>query len=484
MATSNKRPYRPPRRYSPQQSAAMAAAIEAASFPHPLPSVATINQAALSPKPLSYRTVQQQLQQTQPVPSPTRPTLTSASSVRSVKTNSSRTSMTMRADVIPFVPLTTSATAPPSPAVSASIGLQVDPVLLSMTPPATPYSRAQQNNSTAFSVCNMPSAAATSRRSSLSSIRTMATTHSAHSSHTNISVTSAKFERAYAVQAQVWQSSSVAAVSKARRHPSMSSQRSASLRSVQSTRTLPAHVTGKRLAVERQLACIEAALLTCPPDPNQTTPTPEAGSRSWLLAHERHLLKQALQYHDRAEAEWEAAQDWTESAHQGPVSKIFVSQPSRFGLTPEEHKHRLGQARKLANNALDLWRFSELHLQDAAKIRASREKLEADDDPLPPQDSPNLPQSPPHDSDVVTPPASATSKPRNDFQSWLKEVSRPEGSLPSGVLVRDDGSIGPATTTTNSVTLTNTNTLSISTPKGLAPPIQFGQMNPVGGNDE
>lgn len=211
------------------------------------------------------------------------------------------------------------------------------------------------------------------------------------------------------------------------RHPSISSQYS-----VSSICSVPLHVVGKRNTLQRQLKVVETLL-------RETTGLiiNETGSIGWLLAHERHLLNVAIKYDERAHSEWEAAQDWQVSAQEGPVSKIFVTQPSRFGLTPEQHKYRIGQARKLGNNALDLWRFSDLNYQDSYKIRGAREKLQAE-------------QAKSRDeagevSDMV---ASMSVKdktkeklPKKDFATWLKEVSKNDSEAMKSVVVKDDGTL-------------------------------------------
>ena len=143
------------------------------------------------------------------------------------------------------------------------------------------------------------------------------------------------------------------------------------------------------------------------------------GSIGWCLAHEHHLLNVAIKYDERARSEWEAAQDWNLSAHEGPVSKIFVTQPSRFGLTPEQHNYRIGQARKLASNAMDLWRFSDLSYQDSFKIRGAREK---------------------QSEAGATVDADKSKSGKKDFQTWLKEVTKADDE---GIrsIVKDDGTL-------------------------------------------
>lgn len=269
-----------------------------------------------------------------------------------------------------------------------------------------------------------------SSQSSIRSVRTVATTYSINSTATSTSICSAKFERAYANQSHVWTSASSGIV----RHPSMSSQYS-----VASIRTVPPHVVGKRTTLQKQLKVVETLLRDTP-----NLVLTETGSIGWLLAHERHLLKVAIKYDERAHSEWEAAQDWQLSAQEGPVSKIFVTQPSRFGLTPEQHQHRIGQARTLGNNALDLWRFSDLSHQDAYKIRGAREKLQAEQTKGPSSTTTTLPTSAAESSaSMVEQGAPKTREVRKDFQTWLKEVSKGGGDegFKSVVMVKDDGTL-------------------------------------------
>ncbi|KAJ8609072.1 hypothetical protein MRB53_039341 [Persea americana] len=252
--------------------------------------------------------------------------------------------------------------------------------------------------------------AALSRRSSQSSIRTVATSHSNFSSATSFSVCSTKFDRAFASQTHLWSTSSPAIS----RHPSISSQ--SSLLSLQ---TLPAHILGKRQNLHNQLRAVEQVIREHP-----DLKVDETGSLGWLLAHERYLIQSAIKYDERALSEWEAAQDWNISAHESPVSKIFVTQPSRFGLTPEEHKRRVGQARQLTNNAIDLWRFSDERYQDAFQLRGIRERLQAE--------TVETAGSTSHESEVR--PKSG----KKDYKTWLKEVSR---TAEDGVQVKDDGRV-------------------------------------------
>lgn len=190
-----------------------------------------------------------------------------------------------------------------------------------------------------------------------------------------------------------------------------------------SLRSIPPHVAGKRATLQKQLRVVEQTIKDDPP-----VGAIEAGSIPWLLAHERHLLNVALRYDERAQAEWEAAQDWNLSAHEGPVSKIFVTQPSRFGLTPEQHQYRVGQARTLGSNAMDLWRFSDLNYQDAYKIRGSREKLQA--------------EATKRDGQPVDQETKGRDRgSRKDFQTWLKEVSKGDDESARLVTVKNDGSL-------------------------------------------
>ncbi|CCG83737.1 protein of unknown function [Taphrina deformans PYCC 5710] len=290
---------------------------------------------------------------------------------------------------------------------------------------AQPKRRSNISNSASIpSLSNTSQAGASyahSRRSShssLRSIRTVATTFSVNSTATSTSVCSAKFERAYANQAHEWTRTAAGSA----RRPSLSSQYSAT------AVRLPPHAIGKRQNLQKQLRVIET-LLRETPDLVLT----ETGSIGWLLAHERHLLKVAIKYDERAQSEWEAAQDWQSSAQEGPVSKIFVTQPSRFGLTPQQHKHRIGQAMTLGNNALDLWRFSDLSYQDAYRIRGAREKLQAEQ-----SGKPELARS----ASMTGAESCGGSKEKivkKDFQSWLKDVSKSDAL--KSVMVKDDGTV-------------------------------------------
>lgn len=211
------------------------------------------------------------------------------------------------------------------------------------------------------------------------------------------------------------------------RHPSISSQYS-----VSSICSVPLHVVGKRNTLQRQLKVVEGLLRDTP-----GLIISETGSIGWLLAHERHLLNVAIKYDERAHSEWEAAQDWQISAQEGPVSKIFVTQPSRFGLTPEQHKYRIGQARKLGNNALDLWRFSDLNYQDSYKIRGAREKLQAEETKQ--RDEVGEVSDLLSTTGVKDKPKDKA--PRKDFATWLKEVSKNDSEAMKSVLVKDDGTL-------------------------------------------
>lgn len=274
-----------------------------------------------------------------------------------------------------------------------------------------------------------------SRRSSQSSVRTVATSHSIGSTATSVSVCSAKFERAYANQSQRWSTSSAGAG----RRSSISSQYSFT-----SVRAVPQHVVGKGAILQKQLKVVELLLKDTPGLVHTETATV-----GWFLVHERHQLKNAIKYDQRAHAEWEAAHDWQLSAQEGPVSKIFVKNPSKYGLTPEQHQYRIAQALKLGNNAIDLWRFSDLHYQDFCNVRCEREKLEAaalekEKRQKRKNESDTGEKSTAHDRGETTPTAGKESSSKKDFKSWMKEVTKNGSEALSAVMVKDDGSLDRA----------------------------------------
>lgn len=212
------------------------------------------------------------------------------------------------------------------------------------------------------------------------------------------------------------------------RNPSVTSQFS-----TRSGRSIPPHVVGKRSTLQKQLEVVETLLRDTP-----GLVMNETGSIGWLLAHEKYLLNVSIKYDERAMSEWEASQDWHMSAQEGPVSKIFVTQPSRFGLTPEQHKYRIGQARTLGNNALDLWRFSDLNYQDAFRMRGAREKLQAEQAKGRTENGPAVVESTAKD-EQAQPEKEKLAK--TDFQTWLREVSKNNEEESKSVMVKDDGSV-------------------------------------------
>lgn len=268
-----------------------------------------------------------------------------------------------------------------------------------------------------------------SRRSSQSSIRTVATGHSVGSTATSTSICSAKFERAWASQLQKWSTSSLGHG----RRASLSSTYSST-----SIRTTPPRPAGIRNHLQKQLETVENLLRANPENLTET------GSTGWLLIHERHQLRTALKFDERANSEWDAALDWQTSAQEGPVSKIFVTHRSKYGLTPEQHRYRLGQASTLGNNALDLWRFSDDAYKEACDFRRIRE--EQNNELTTGQQQRHSGSSKNEDlidnaEGAETPIVAKDAAKKKDFQTWLREVSKNGGEALHGVKVKDDGTV-------------------------------------------
>lgn len=201
-------------------------------------------------------------------------------------------------------------------------------------------------------------------------------------------------------------------------------------------RTVPPRTAGLREVIQKQLDTVETLLRAGPGNLNETA------SVGWLLVHERHQLRKALKYDERATSEWEAAHDWQVSAQEGPVSKIFVTHRSKFGLTPEQHRYRMGQASTLGNNAMDLWRFSDDAYKEACSFRRIREDTQNERATSHKQDSSSSTGiTPDQDNGAETPTNSRDSSSKKDFQTWLKEVSKNGDEALNSVKVKDDGTL-------------------------------------------